>query len=61
MLRSIFICNNNPVNKISQCIKKFVIEPKTDLLIVLAFLGKFSVNLALCLSNLSAKHYHNAT
>ena len=60
-LGSIFICNNYPVNIISQCIKKFVTVSKTELLIVLLFLGKFSVNLATRLSNLSAKHYHNAT
>ena len=55
-LRSIFKCNNYPVNIIDQCIKKFLeklyfpkqIIPtghKKELLIVPPFLGKFSMNL----------------
>ena len=54
-LRNIFKCNYYPVNIIDQCIKKFLINlylpkqivatvPKTELLIVLPFLGKFSLN-----------------
>ena len=55
-LRSIFKCNNYPVNIIDQCIKKFLdkfyvpkqMVPtalKRELLVVLSFLGKFSLNL----------------
>ena len=54
--RSIFKCNNYPVNIIDQCIKKFLDKlyipeqivptvPKRELLAVLPFLGKFSLNL----------------
>ena len=55
-LRSIFKCNNYPVNIIYQCIKKFLDKvyvpklivpavPKKELLVVLPFLGTFSLNL----------------
>ena len=55
-LRSIFKCNNYPVNIIDQCIKEFLDKlyvpkqivptvPKRELLVVLPFLGKFSLNL----------------
>ena len=55
-LRSIFKCNNYPVNIIDQCIKKFLDKLyvpkqilltvlKKELLIVLPFLGTFSLNL----------------
>ena len=56
LLRSIFKCNNYPVNIIDQCIKKlfdklFVPKqivptvPKKELLVVLPNLGAFSLNL----------------
>ena len=53
LLGSIFKCNNYPVNITDQCIKKFLdklyvpkqIVPKRELLVVLPFLGKFSLNL----------------
>ena len=55
-LRSIFKCNRYPVNIIDQCIKKFLDKlyvpkqilltvPKKELLVVLPFLGTFSLNL----------------
>ena len=55
-LRSILKCNNYPVNIIDQCIKKFLDKlyvpkqivltvPKRELLVVLPFLGTFSLNL----------------
>ena len=55
-LRSIFKCNNYPVNIIHQCIKKFLDKlyvpkqivltvPKKELLVVLPLLGTFSLNL----------------
>ena len=55
-LRSIFKCNNYPVNIIDQCIKKFLDKlyvpkqivltvPKKQLLVALPFLGTFSLNL----------------
>ena len=55
-LRSIFKYNNYHVNIVDQCIKKFLEKlyvakqivstvSKKDLLIVLPFLGKFSINL----------------
>ena len=55
-LRSIFKCNSYPVNIIDQCIKKFLDKlyvpkqivltvPKKELLVVLPFLGTFSLNL----------------
>ena len=55
-LRSIFKCNNYPVNIIDQCIKKFLDKlyvpkqivptvPKKELLVVLPYLGTFSLNL----------------
>ena len=55
-LRSIFKCNNYPVNIIDQCIKNFLDKlyvpkqivltvPKKELLVVLLFLGTFSLNL----------------
>ena len=55
-LRSIFKCNNYPVNIIDQCIKKFLDKfyvpkqivptlPKRELLVVLPFLGELSLNL----------------
>ena len=54
--RSIFKCNNYTVNIIDQCIKKFFDKlydpkhivptvPKEELLVVLAYLGTFSLNL----------------
>ena len=56
LLRSIFKCNNYPVNFIDQCIKKFFGElyvpkkivptvPKKKLLVVLPYLGTFYLNL----------------
>ena len=56
LLRSIFKCNNYPVNIIDQCIKKFFDKlyvpkqmvptvPKMELLVVLPYLGAFSLNL----------------
>ena len=56
LLRSIFKCNNYPVNIIDQCIKKFLdklyvpkqIVPtvtKRELLVALPYLGTFSLNL----------------
>ena len=50
LLRSIFRCNNYPVNSIDQCIKKFFDKlyvtkqivttvPKKELLVVLPYLG----------------------
>ena len=58
-LRSILKCNNYPVNIIDQCIKKFLDKlyvpkqivltvPKRELLVVLPFLGTFSLNLRKC-------------
>ena len=55
-LRSILKCNNYPVNVIDQCMKKILdklyvhkqivlIAPKRELLLVLPFLGTFSLNL----------------
>ena len=55
-MRSILKCNNYPVNIIDQCIKKFLDKlyvpkqivltvPKRELLVVLPFLGTFSLNL----------------
>ena len=56
LLRSLFKCNNYPVNVIDQCIKKFLDKlyvpkqivptvPKRELLVVLPYLGTFSLNL----------------
>ena len=56
LLRSIFKCNNYTVNIIDQCIKKLFDKlyvpkhivptvPKKELLVVLAYLGTFSLNL----------------
>ena len=56
LLRSIFKCNNYPVNIIDQSIKKFFDKlyipkqivptvPKKELLVVFPYLGKFSLNL----------------
>ena len=56
LLRSIFKCNNCPVNFIDQCIKKFFDKlyvpkqivptvPKKKVLVVLPYLGKFYLNL----------------
>ena len=55
-LRQIFKCNNYPVALIDQCVKTFlnkiyvpkrilITVPKKDVLIVLPFLGQFSLNL----------------
>ena len=55
-LRQIFKCNNYPVALINQCVKTFlnkiyvpkrilITVPKKDVLIVLPFLGQFSLNL----------------
>ena len=60
LLRSIFKCNNYPVNIIDQCIKKFLdklyarkqIVPavsKKELFVVFPYLGTFSLNLRKCL------------
>ena len=56
LLRSVFKCNNYPVNIIDQCIKKFLDKlyvpkqivptvPKRELVVVLPYLGTFSLNL----------------
>ena len=56
LLRSFFKCNNFPVNAIDQYIKKFFVKlyvakhivptvPKKELLVVLPYLGTFSLNL----------------
>ena len=56
LLRSNFKCSNYPVNIINQCIKKFLDNlyvpkqilpavPKRELLVVLPYLGTFSLNL----------------
>ena len=56
LLRSIFKCNSFPVNAIDQYIKKFFVKlhvakqivptvPKKELLVVLPYLGTFSLNL----------------
>ena len=56
LMKSIFKCNNYPVNIIDQCIKKFFDKlyvpkqivptvPKKELLVVLPYLGTFSLNL----------------
>ena len=56
LLRNIFKCYNYPVNIIDQCIKKFFDKlyvpkqivptvPKKELLVVLPYLGTFSLNL----------------
>ena len=70
LLRSIFKCNNYPVNIIDQCIKKFryklyvpekiarIVREK-ELLVVLRYLGTFYLNLIKCLYK-SASKYHNA-
>ena len=55
-LRRVFKCNKRPVNIIDQCIKKFLDKlyvpkqivstvPKKELLVVLPYLGTFSLNL----------------
>ena len=61
-LQQIFKCNNYPLGLIDQCVKTFlnkiyvpkkilVTVPKKDVLIVLPFLGQFSLNLrsSLCI------------
>ena len=69
LLGSIFKCNNYPVNIIDQCIKTFrhklyVPEqiaptvPKKELIIVLPYLGTFSLNLKKLLYKPACK-YHN--
>ena len=66
LLRSIFKCNNYPVNIIDQCIKKFFDKlyvrkqivptvPKKELLVVLPYLGTFSLNLRKRFYNLVSK------
>ena len=66
LLRSIFKCNNYPVNIIDQCIKKFFDKlyvpkqivptvPKKELLVVLPYLGTFSLNLRKRLYKLVSK------
>ena len=66
LLRSIFKCNNDPVNIIDQCIKKFLhklyalkqivpIVHKRELLFILPFLGTFSLNLRKCWYELISK------
>ena len=70
LLRSIFKCNNYPVNIIDQCIKNFrdklyvpekIVRTvrKKELLVVLRYLGTFYLNLRKCLYK-SASKYHNA-
>ena len=65
-LRSIFKCNNYPVNIIDQCIKKFFDKsyvlkqivptvPKKELLVALPYLGTFSLNLRKRLYKLVSK------
>ena len=70
-LRSIFKCNNYPVNINYQCIKKFLdiwyipkqivpTVPKMELLVVFPFLGTFLwIWENVCINRL-ASHYHNA-
>ena len=66
LLRIIFKCNNYPVNIIDQCIKKFFDKfcvpkqivptaPKKELLVVLPYLGTFSLNLRKRFYNLVSK------
>ena len=66
LLRSIFKCNSFPVNAIDQYIKKFFVKlyvakqivptvPKKELLVVLPYLGTFSLNLRKCLYKLVMK------
>ena len=61
-LRQIFKCNNYPVALIDQCVKTFlnkiyvpkrilITVPKKDVLIILPFLGQFSLNLRSRLHN----------
>ena len=56
LLKSIFKCNNYPVNVMDQCVKKFLDKlyvpkqivptvPKKELLVVLPYVGIFSLNL----------------
>ena len=56
LLKSIFKCNNYPVNVMDQCVKKFLDKlyvpkqivptvPKKELLVVLPYVGTFSLNL----------------
>ena len=70
-LRSIFKCNNYPVNIIDQCIKKFLNKlyvpkqivltiPKKEFVVVPPFLGTFSLNLRKVYIKRLASHYHNA-
>ena len=66
LLGSTFKCNNYPVNIIDQCIKKFLDKlyvpkqivptvPKKELLVVLPYLGTFSLNLRKRFYNLVSK------
>ena len=68
LLGSTFKCNNYPVNIIDQCIKKFLDKlyvpkqivptvPKKELLVVLPYLGIFSLNLRkLCINQCNAQY-----
>ena len=71
LLRSLFKCNNYPVNVIDQCIKKFLEKlyvpkqivltaPKKELPIVLPYLGTISLNLRKGLYKSARRLYHNA-
>ena len=71
LLRSIFKCNNYPVNIIDQCIKKFLeilyvpkeivpTVPKRKLLVALPYLGTFLLNLRKVCINQLASLYQNA-
>ena len=71
LLRSIFKCNNYPINIMDQCIKKFLdklyfpkqivpIVPKKELLVLLPYLGIFLWILeSVCIDQL-ASLYHNS-
>ena len=71
-LGQIFKCNNYPVGLIDQCVKTFLNKiyvpkrilvnvPKKDVLIVLPFLGQFSLNLDLDYIIVLTKCYPNVT
>ena len=71
-LRQIFKCNSYPVGLIDQCVKTFlnkiyvpkrilITVPKKDVLIVLPFLGQFSLNLRSNYIIVLTKRYPNVT
>ena len=71
-LRQIFKCNNYPVALIDQCVKTFlnkiyvpkrilITVPKKDVLIILPFLGQFSLNLRSRLIIVLTKRYPGVT